>query len=95
MDDLTLARAIHVAALVHWIGGVPMVTLVLLPGIRRAVPATDQLQIFEMIEGRFARQARISTLAAGLSGLWMVHRLAAWDRFTDVRFWWLHAMVAI
>jgi uncharacterized membrane protein len=95
MDDLTVARALHVAALVHWIGGVSMVTLVLLPGIRRAVPASDRLSLFEMIEGRFARQARVSTLVAGLSGFWMVYRLAAWDRFTDLRFWWLHAMVAV
>ncbi len=62
MDDLTVARALHVAALVHWIGGVSMVALVLLPGITRAVPAADRLQLFEMIEGRFARQARLSTL---------------------------------
>jgi|AutmiccommuBRH21_1029487.scaffolds.fasta_scaffold00020_123 hypothetical protein len=34
MDDLTLARAIHVAAIVHWIGGVSFVTLVFLPGVR-------------------------------------------------------------
>lgn len=95
MDDLTVARALHVAALVHWIGGVSMVTLVLLPGIAQAVPAADRLRLFEMIEGRFARQARLSTLVAGLSGFWMVHRLAAWDRFTDPRFWWLHAMVVV
>lgn len=95
MDDLTIARALHVAALVHWIGGVSMVTLVLLPGIRGAVPAAERLQLFEMIEGRFARQARISTLVAGVSGLWMMHRLAAWNRFADVRFWWIDAMVAV
>lgn len=95
MDDLTFARALHVAALVHWIGGVSMVTLVLLPGIRGAVPAGERLQLFEMIEGRFARQARISTLVAGVSGLWMMHRLAAWNRFADVRFWWIDAMVAV
>jgi uncharacterized membrane protein len=95
MDDLTIARALHVAALVHWIGGVSMVTLVLLPGLLRAVPAGDRLRLFAAIEGRFARQARVSTLVAGLSGVWMVHRLAAWDRFTDPRFWWLHAMVAV
>jgi hypothetical protein len=95
MDDLTVARALHIAALVHWIGGVAMVTLVLLPAIMQTVPAGDRLRIFEAIEGRFARQARLSTLVAGSSGLWMVHRLAAWDRFFDPRFWWLDAMVAV
>lgn len=31
--DLTIARVLHVLAIVHWIGGVCMVTLVLLPGM--------------------------------------------------------------
>jgi uncharacterized membrane protein len=95
MDDLTIARALHVLAVVHWIGGVSMVTLVLLPGLIRAVPAAERLALFELIEGRFAFQARISTLVAGASGFWMTHRLAAWERFADPRFWWMHAMVAI
>ena len=72
-----------------------MVTLVLLPGLIRAVPAAQRLALFEMIEGRFARQARISTVIAGASGFWMTDRLAAWDRFVDSHFWWMHAMVAV
>ena len=31
MDDIALARALHVLAVVHWIGGVAFVTLVVLP----------------------------------------------------------------
>jgi uncharacterized membrane protein len=95
MDDLSIARALHVVAVVHWIGGVSMVTLVLLPGLLRAVPAAERLKLFELIEGRFAFQARISTLVAGASGFWMTYRLSAWDRFGEARFWWMHAMVAI
>jgi uncharacterized membrane protein len=95
MDDLTIARALHVVAIVHWIGGVTMVTLVLLPGLMRAVPAAERLALFELIEGRFAFQARISTLVAGASGAWMTYRLAAWDRFADISFWWMHAMVTV
>jgi uncharacterized membrane protein len=30
-DDMIIARALHVLALVHWIGGVSFVTLVILP----------------------------------------------------------------
>lgn len=96
MDAMAIARALHVLAIVHWIGGVAMVTLVLLPGLTRAVPAAERLPLFEMIEGRFARQARISTLIAGASGLYMTYRLAAWDRFLHpISFGWMHAMVAI
>jgi uncharacterized membrane protein len=95
MDDVSIARALHVLAIVHWIGGVTMVTLVLLPGITRNVPKSERLALFEMIEGRFAFQARISTVLAGLTGLHMAHRLDAWDRFADPGFWWMHAMVAV
>ncbi len=95
MDDLSIARALHVISLVHWIGGVSLVTLVLLPGIIRSVASENRLELFETIEGRFGFQARISTTIAGLSGFYMTHRLDAWDRFADPEFWWMHAMVFI
>lgn len=94
LDPLALARALHVLAIVHWIGGVAMVTLVLLPGLIQSVPAAERLALFERIEGRFAFQARISTLVAGVSGFYMTNALDAWDRFTDPALWWMHAMVA-
>ena len=94
MDDLTIARALHVVAVVHWIGGVSMVTLVILPGLILSVPPAERLRIFEAIEGRFGKQARISTLIAGLTGFYMTHRLGAWYRFADPNFWWMHTMVA-
>jgi len=95
MDSLAIARALHVLAVVHWIGGVSMVTLVILPGLSRGDPAPARVGLFEAIEGRFAKQARISTLVAGLSGLYMTYRLDAWERFADPMFWWMDAMVAI
>lgn len=95
MSPIGIARALHVLAIVHWIGGVSMVTLVLLPAIMHRVPIEKRLDLFEMIEGRFAVQARMSTLLAGLAGLYMVVELDAWQRFTDARFWWMHAMVAL
>lgn len=95
MDELTIARALHVLAIVHWIGGVALVTLVLLPAIARSVPPAERLPLFEKIEGRFAYQARISTVIAGASGFYMTHLLEAWDRFADPTYWWMHAMTAI
>ena len=95
MSPIGIARALHVLAIVHWIGGVSMVTLVLLPAIMHRVPVEKRLDLFEMIEGRFAVQARMSTLLAGLTGLYMIYELDAWQRFTDARFWWMHAMVAL
>jgi uncharacterized membrane protein len=95
MDGLTIARALHVLAIVHWIGGVTMVTLVLLPGLMSLGAAPERLGLFELIEGRFAWQARVSTLLAGASGFYMTYRLEAWNRFLDPDFWWMHAMVLV
>lgn len=96
MDTLTLARALHVLAIVHWIGGVAFVTLVLLPALNSSETAATRLATFERIEGRFANQARISTAVAGFTGLYMTYALAAWDRFLHpLQFWWMHAMLLV
>ena len=39
IDDFALARAVHVLALVHWIGGVAMVTTIVLPRARALADA--------------------------------------------------------
>ena len=92
MYDLTIARALHVLCVVLWIGGVAMVTLVLVPGV---TGEPDAFSRFELIERRFASQSKITVLLAGLSGFYMVWRLDLWARFAEPRFWWMHAMVAV
>lgn len=94
-DGLTLARAIHILALVHWIGGVSAVTTIVLPQAWRLGDAQAAVDFFEAFERRFVRQVRISIALAGLSGLYMLHALDAWDRFRQLSFWWLHLMVAV
>jgi uncharacterized membrane protein len=93
VTDLVFARVIHVLAVVLWIGGVGMVTTVLLPAIRQSYPAAERFPVFHSLEARFARQARVTTVLAGGSGLYMAWRLDAWDRFASLDFWWMHAMV--
>lgn len=95
MTDIALARALHVLAVVHWIGGVAMVTLVILPAIARFAEPARRYALFEAVEGRFSGQARISVTVAGLSGFYMTHRLGVWDRFLDPGYWWMHAMVLV
>ena len=94
MDDLTIARMIHVLAIVCWIGGVAFVTTVVIPAVR-GLPPSERLAAFHRIEGRFSRQARVWILLAGASGLWMIQRGRMWDRFGDLQFWWMHAMVCV
>ncbi len=93
MPDFAIARALHVLAVVLWIGGVGMVTTVLLPSIRRSYPPARRFTVFHDLEARFARQARVTTVLAGASGFYMAWRMQAWDRFASADFWWMHAMV--
>lgn len=95
MQWLILARVVHVLAIVIWIGGVALVTLVLLPSVRSFKSPQEAVAFFEAVEGRFARIARIATIAAALSGFWLVHGLNAWGRFADPHYWWMHAMVGV
>jgi len=95
MDQLAIARALHVLAVVLWIGGVGFVTTVLLPAARRLKTPVERVAFFDAIERRFAWQARATTLLAGLTGLFMTTRLDLWGRFQSVTYWWMHAMVAV
>jgi uncharacterized membrane protein len=95
MNDLAIARAIHVLAVVVWIGGVAMVTTVILPMVRRAQIPTEGQMLLEAVERRFIWQARIATLLVAASGFYMVERLDLWDRFRNIEFWWMHAMVLL
>ena len=95
MIELIVARVLHVLGVILWIGGVAMVTTVLLPATRRLEARQERVRFFERIEGGFARQARWTTLVTGLSGFYLVHLLGAWGRFGEVRYWWMHAMVLV
>lgn len=91
MTDLAIARLLHVLGVVVWIGGVAMVTTVVLPAARAA---RDPGQ-FLRVEKLFAAQTRWTLIIAGASGLYMVERMGLWPRFAEARFWWMHAMVVL
>jgi uncharacterized membrane protein len=93
MNDVTIALGLHVLAVVLWIGGVAMVTTVVLPTAHRFEKPDDGIAFFEAIERRFAWQARGTTLVAGVSGFYMVGREDLWRNFLLLQFWWLDAML--
>jgi len=96
LNDFAIARALHVLAVLVWIGGVAFVTLVLIPACRGMAAPQAQLDLFERMEQRFAGIARWSVLLAGLSGLWLVWRMGLWARFAEpAAWWWMHGMVAV
>lgn len=95
INDFAVARALHVLALVHWIGGVAVATTIVLPRARALADAQAALSAFEAFEGPFAAQARFSILLAGLSGFYMLSKLQAWTLLLDPAFWWLILMLAV
>lgn len=95
MEQLAIARALHVLAVVLWIGGVGFVTTVLLPAVRRLKTPAERVEFFDAVERRFAWQARATTLLAGTTGFFMTSKFDLWSRFSSAAYWWMHAMVAV
>lgn len=92
MSGLGIAIAIHILAVVWWIGGLAFVTTVFLPAVRHGL-GSDPRAAFHQIENRFAPQARMAVILAGLSGVYLLWRLNAWQWLAQVAFWWLDAMI--
>lgn len=95
MDDVAIARAVHILAVVHWIGGLWFVTLVILPAALAISDPARQLSLFRDVERRFSAQVRISVPVAGLSGFYMAWKMDTWERFLDPAAWWLPAMALL
>ena len=95
MAGLTIALVLHVLAVVVWIGGVAMVTTVILPVARKLKRPEEQIAFFTSIERRFVWFARGAVLIVGLSGFDMVQRLRLWSVLNSLRYWWLCAMVLV
>lgn len=95
LTSFTLARALHVIAVVLWIGGVAFVTTILIPSLKQIPDINDRLALFEKLEGKFAIQARITTVITFLTGLYLIDLMGLWGRFLLVEFWWMHAMVFV
>ena len=95
MDGLALARALHVLAVVIWIGGVSIVTTALLPAVRRDELGINRITAFQAIERRFAWQARVAIIIVGATGIYMIVEADLWDRFHSADYWWMHAMVGL
>ena len=94
MDSWGYARALHVLGVVLWIGGVSMVTTVLIPVVRR-LEERDPMALFDRLERRFARQARWTTVLVGATGFYLVYALDLWHRYLEVRYWWMTAMLLV
>jgi len=88
---LVIARALHVVAVVLWIGGVAFVATVLIPAIRKSQTQENRLPLFELLESKFSFQAKLTTLITGLSGFYMLYAMNLWSSMH----WWIHIMLFI
>lgn len=95
MEVFTWARIFHVLGVVIWIGGVAMVTMVIIPAVKKLKNKEEQISTFEKIEGRFSTFAKVATLVTGIIGFYMLYFLDAWERYLHFQFWWIHAMTFV
>ena len=81
---------VHVLSVVWWIGGVATVTASLLPIFNR-LPVDERVQWIQRFENRFAKQARVAVLLAGITGFWMYALLPGAITYT----WWIGLMLLV
>jgi hypothetical protein len=68
-----IALIIHLLSIVVWIGGVAFVTMVTFPMILREEKSLEQVMMFQGVEHRFAKIAKLMVILAGLSGLYLLY----------------------
>ncbi|HIJ82793.1 MAG TPA: hypothetical protein HPQ00_01140, partial [Magnetococcales bacterium] len=86
---------VHVVCVVFWIGGVAMVTTVMIPVLKNMDTNSEAFKLFHTFEKKFAIQARFTTFLTACSGFGMLEIANGWSRFLDLSSWWLHGMVLI
>ena len=90
-----VAFALHLLGVVIWIGGVSMVTTVIIPAARRLPTIDERMALFSAVERRFVWQARGAVIVVGLSGADLATRLGLWRELDSVSYWWLWAMIGV
>jgi uncharacterized membrane protein len=68
-----IALVIHVISVVIWIGGVAFVTMITFPMIQRAENSLEQVMMFQGVEHRFSKIAKILVIFTGLTGLYLLY----------------------
>lgn len=94
MTTFNVLLALHVLAVVWWIGGVAMVTAVLLPMFNR-LEDKQRLQSIAALEHRFANQARVAVLVTGITGFWMLGLSGGLVRLQLAWGWWIDLMILV
>ncbi|NIS75350.1 MAG: hypothetical protein GTO08_08735 [Deltaproteobacteria bacterium] len=78
---ISFLTALHVVVVVLWIGGVAFVTIIVFPMLLKMEDSLQKALMFQRIEGRFAKHARIYLILAGISGFSLLYLTG---RFQDL-----------
>lgn len=95
LNTLIIARALHIIGVILWIGGVAFVTTVLIPSLKRNSEIKNRMELFVKLEEAFSLQAKVTTLVTGLTGIYMLYFLDAWNRYLQLQYWWIHLMTLV
>ncbi len=68
-----ISLIIHVLSVVIWIGGVAFVTMIMFPMILRTQSSLEQVMMFQGVEHRFSRIAKVLVILTGLSGFYLIY----------------------
>lgn len=71
--DYVIALSIHILSVVIWIGGVSFVTLITFPMILRMDKSLEMVMMFQGVEHRFGKIAKVMVILAGLSGFYLLY----------------------
>jgi uncharacterized membrane protein len=75
---IPLLTALHVIVVILWIGGVAFVTINIFPILMRMEDSLEKVRYFQAVENRFARQARLYALIAGITGAAILFLESGW-----------------
>jgi uncharacterized membrane protein len=65
---VSLFIVIHVITVVLWIGGVAFVTTIIFPMLLKMEDPLEKAMMFQRVENKFAKQARIYSVITGVTG---------------------------
>ncbi len=94
--EYVTALTVHIISVVVWIGGVSFVTMITFPMILRVDKSLEQVMMFQGVEHRFGKIAKVMVVLAGLSGLYLIYEkglspgvwimIAVWSFYASLLF---------
>jgi uncharacterized membrane protein len=75
---IPLLQAVHVIAVLIWIGGVAFVTIIVFPMIIRMENSMEKVFFFQGVEHRFAKIAKVCVVVSGLTGGELLRSSGKW-----------------